>query len=65
MGLPCLPGKSPRPPLINGGNRGETMAIKVRWFCIRRHGRLELCIPVHHIAKYIIDYSIISLYYLY
>ena len=30
--------KSPRPPFIKGGKRGETMANKVPWFCIRSLG---------------------------
>ena len=35
--MPCLPGKSPLTPLFTRGNRGETMANKVRWFCTRHY----------------------------
>ena len=43
VGLPCLPCKSPLAPLDQQGNRGETMANKVRWFCARE--LIELTLP--------------------
>ena len=46
LGMPYLPCKSPLTPFIKEGNRRETMANKVPWFCTRPFFREGLCTEV-------------------